>query len=93
MADRDASAMFVLVGAAADMVEGHVVCSQPKIKVHIDVDIELPRHLEDAIDLPMRIGIRVGRGTNHSAAALESIDHQFVRTRVVEEPLLGKTQI
>src|SRR5262250_1543251 len=55
MADRDASAIFVLVGAAADMVEGHIVRSRPKIKVHIDVDVELPRHLEDAINLSKAI--------------------------------------
>jgi hypothetical protein len=90
MADRDASAIFVFVGAAADMVEGHVVRSRPKIKMHIDVDIELPRHLEDAIDLPMRIGICVGRSANHGAAALEPTDHKFVRAWVVEEALLGK---
>src|SRR6516225_6814046 len=42
VADCDASTIVVLVGAAADMVEGHVVRTRPEIKVHIDVDVELP---------------------------------------------------
>ena len=72
------------------MVERHVVRTRPEIKVHIDVDVELPRHLEDAIDLPLRIGICVGRGTHHGAAALEGLDHQFVRAWVVEQAFLGE---
>src|ERR1700746_1763089 len=54
MADRDASAIIILPGASADMVERHVVRTRPEIEVHIDVDAELSRHLEDAINLPMR---------------------------------------
>src|SRR5262249_24339027 len=59
--------IFVLVGAAADVVKGHVVRSRPKIKAHIDVDIELPRHLEDAIDLER--GQDAGRSQPHFPSA------------------------
>src|SRR5215467_4869870 len=90
MADCNPSAILVLLGSAADVVEGHVVGVRPEVEVHVDVHIEFSRHLEDTIDLPVRIGIGVRCRTDRVAAALERLDHQFVGAWIIDEALLRK---
>ena len=58
--------------------------------MHVDVDVELAGHLEDPVDLAVRITVRIGGGADNLAATLERIHHQFVRPRIVEHALLGE---
>src|SRR4051812_11823037 len=51
MADRDTAAVFVLVGLLADIEQVKVVRGGSEIEMHVDVDVELARYLENAIDL------------------------------------------
>ena len=88
VADRDTTAIFVLVGTTADMFKVHIVSGRTEIQMHVDVDVELAGHLEDAINLPRRITIGVRRAAYHAAAAFERLHHQLVRARIVEQALL-----
>ena len=76
--------------ALADVIEIHAVGGRAEIEMHVDVDVELARHLEDAVDLAVRIAVGIGRGADHAAAAVERLDHQLVGAGIVEQPLLRK---
>jgi hypothetical protein len=54
MADGNAAAIFMLFGLLADIEQIEVVRARREIEMHIDVDVELARHLEDTIDLAVR---------------------------------------
>ena len=53
------------------------------VEMHVDVDVEFARHLEDAMDLPGPVGVVVGRRTDHAGARLERGDHQRVGAGIV----------
>ena len=61
-----------------------------KVEVHVDVDVERTRHLEDAVDLSARVGVGVWRRTHHTCAALQGFEHELVRPGIVQKTLLGK---
>jgi hypothetical protein len=42
--------------------------------MHIDVDIEAPRQLKDAFDLPGMLDIAVGRSTDYACAHFQGLD-------------------
>ena len=56
--------------------------------MHIDIDVELPRHLEHAADLPGMVGIVIRRRADGLRATLERLDHQLVGAGIVGQPLL-----
>ena len=58
--------------------------------MHVDIDVELARDREDAVDLPVRARIRVGRGADHAAAVAQRLDHQLVGAGIVQQPFLRK---
>src|SRR6202035_4723187 len=77
VADGDPSAVFVLLGPPTDMPDIHVVAGGSEIEMHVDVDVELARHLEYTVDLAARIRIRVGCGTDRATTSLKRLDHQL----------------
>ena len=67
MPDRHPPAPAGLLGLVADVLDLHPVRRVTEVEMHVDVDVEFARHLEDAIDLATRIGVRVGRGAHDPA--------------------------
>ena len=65
VADRYAAAVAELLGALAHVLDGHALRRIAEVQVHVDIDVELERHLEEAVDLAGRIGIGVGRAAHH----------------------------
>src|SRR5580704_11665609 len=51
VADGYPSPVFVLLGPPTDVPDIHLVAGGPKIEMHVDVDVELARHLEHPVDL------------------------------------------
>ena len=90
VADRDPAAVAETVRQRADVVEVQRLGVGPEIQVHVDVDVELPRHLEDAVDLAVGVAVRIRRRADHRAALSERLDHELVGARVVEQPFLRK---
>ena len=58
--------------------------------MHVDVDVELARKREDALDLSSRIAVIAGRAADDFCAALEPFDEQLLRSWVVRQTLLRK---
>ena len=55
MPDGDAPpAIFEALGLLAHIEKIEIVGVRSKVEMHVDIDIELARHLEDAINLPVR---------------------------------------
>ena len=54
VADRDAPAISECLGLLADVKQVEIVWIGPEVEMHVDVDVELARDLENAIDLPVR---------------------------------------
>jgi hypothetical protein len=54
VADRDAAAIAVLLGLLADIEQVEIVGGRREVEMHVDIDVELARDLEDAVDLPVR---------------------------------------
>ena len=51
---------------------------------------KVTRHLEDAVDLPVGVGVGVWRRPHHTGAALQGFYHEFVSAGIVQQTLLGK---
>ena len=90
MTDRHPPLVPVPLGEPAHVEDVELVVVRAEIEVHVDVDVELARHLEHPVDLPRRVGIGVGGGADDPAAPLQPLHHELVGSRVVEEPLLGE---
>ena len=88
MTDRDPPAPTGLVRLLADVLDVHAVGCLAEVEMHVDVDVELLRELEDAVDLASRVAVRVRRSPDHACAASQRLDHQLVGSRVVQQPLL-----
>ena len=58
VADRDPPAIAEPLGQLADIDEVEVLGIGAEIEMHVDVDVELARHLEHAVDLAVRIWCR-----------------------------------
>ena len=58
--------------------------------MHVDIDAELAGEREDAADLPLVVGVVIGRRADHSGAALQCRDEQLLGAGVVGQPLLRK---
>ena len=56
--------------------------------MHIDVDIEAPRQLEDTFDLPGMIDVVVGRRTDHARAHFQALDQRGIGSGRVCKALL-----
>jgi hypothetical protein len=58
MTGYDAATAFVFVGQFAHQVDIHLVGGMADIEVHVDIDVELARQLENAVDLsrPILVG-------------------------------------
>ncbi len=54
VADRDAAAVVVFLGLLADIKQVEIVRARAEVEMHVDVDVELARDLEDAVDLSVR---------------------------------------
>ena len=72
------------------MLDGHALRRVAEVEVQVDVDVELACHLEEPVDLPRRVAVGVGRATDYVATPLQTLDHELVGARVVEQALLGK---
>ena len=70
MADGDAAAPSVLLGEIADQQRVEILGGGAAVEMHVDVDVELARHLEDAADLRRPVGVVVGRGADDCGAVL-----------------------
>ena len=90
MADRNTAAVFVLIRATADVINIHTVGRRAEIEMHVDIHIELTRHLEHSVNLAGRVAVGIGRGSDHPASLFEAFDHEFVGPWIVEQPLLWK---
>src|SRR5262249_39074632 len=51
MANGDSSPVFMLLGPPADVPDIHAVAGGSEIEMHVNVNVELPRHLKYPIDL------------------------------------------
>ena len=60
VADGDAPAVAELLGLRAHVLDVHGLRRVAEVEMHVDVDVELARHLEHAVDLAARIGVGVG---------------------------------
>src|SRR5258708_38393769 len=58
--------------------------------MHVDIDIMLARHREDAVDLASRIGVGVGRGTDDASAFSQRFGEERLGTRIVGQAFLWK---
>ena len=56
----------------------------------VDVDIELARQLEDAVDLAGLVAVVARRAADHLGAALEALDQQLVGSGIVDQAFLRK---
>ena len=56
--------------------------------MHVDVDVELARQLEDALDLAGAVGVVARRAADHLGAALQRLDQQFVGAGIVGQAFL-----
>ena len=88
MAHGDAAAELRAFGQVCDEVRiqaGRVVAG---IDVHIDVDVEAPRQLEDAVDLPGMIDVVVGRARRSPCAHFQALDQRGIGRGRVRQALL-----
>ena len=74
----DAPAPAVLLGAVAHMLDGHALGGVAEVEVHVHVNVELARHLEETVDLPRWVAVGVGRAADHLAASLQALHHELV---------------
>ena len=88
MPDGDPPAPAVLLGEIADQQRVELLGRGAAVEMHVDVDVEFARHLEDAMDLPGPVGVVVGRRADHGGARLERRDHQRVGAGIVQKALL-----
>ena len=58
--------------------------------MHVDVDVERARQVEDTVDLSARIAVGVRHRADHLRALLEAFGEQYVGARIVDEAFLGK---
>ena len=56
--------------------------------MHVDIHVELARQVEDAVDLSGMVRIIVRRRADHLRAAVQSLDQQRIRSRIVSQTLL-----
>ena len=83
MPDGDAPAPAVLLGEIADQQGVELLGRGAAVEMHVDVDVEFARHLEDAADLSGPVGVVVGRRADHGGARLERGHHQRVGAGIV----------
>ena len=88
MPDDDPPAALVLLGQVPHLVDEHPVRGGAHVEVDVDVGVVLAREFEDAIDLRGAVGVVAGRAAEHAGAALQALDQQLVRARVVGEAFL-----
>lgn len=81
------------IGLAADLLHRHAGGVEVEIEVEVDIDVEALCDLEDARDLAMRVAVGIGAATDQIGALFASLDQQFLRAGIVQQALLGKTQI
>jgi len=60
--------------------------------VHVDVDVELPRDLEDAVDLAARIAVGVRRRADRPAPSRSACTSSASVPGLLISPSCGKTQ-
>src|SRR5262245_37714147 len=86
--DHDAAATPVFFRELAHQVDIHGVGRGADIQVHVDVDVELARQLEDAADLAGLVAVVAWRAADYLRAALQSLDQQLLRSRIADQSLL-----
>jgi hypothetical protein len=84
MADGYPPSVAIRIGQPTHVLEIEVVGVWSEVEVHVDIDVKLTRHREDAVDLAMGVGVSVGRGAHHAAARLEGFDHQRVGPGIIQ---------
>ena len=62
----------------------------PDVEMHVDIDVELARQLEDAMDLAGFVGVVARRAADHLGAALEPLDQELLGPRIADQSLLRK---
>ena len=90
MTDHDAAATFVFFRELAHEVDVHRVGRGPDVEMHVDIDIELARQLEDAMDLAGFVGVVARRAADHLGAALEPLDQELLGPRIADQSFLRK---
>ena len=90
MTDGDTAAPTGLFGLCANVFDRHPLGVGIEVKMEVDIDVELPRQLENPIDLPARVRIRVGTAANHRGPAPQRVYHQLIGAGIVEQPFLGE---
>ncbi len=88
MADRDAAAIAEFFDLLANIKQIHTLGIERKIEMHVDVDVELTRNFENAVDLSMRVAVRVRCCANRGGTLLQGGEKQFLGPWVIEQPLL-----
>ena len=88
MAHGDAPAQLHALGQVCHEVRIEASGIVAGIDMHIDVDIEAPRQLEDTLDLPGMIDVVVGRSTDHACAHFQALDQSGIGSGRICEALL-----
>ncbi len=88
MADGDPAAPAVFLGELAHQQRVELFGRGAAVEVHVDIDIELARHLEDTADLRRPVGVVVRRRTDDGRAVLEGGDHELVGAGIVGQSFL-----
>src|ERR671930_1382898 len=88
--NRHAAAPAMSVGLAAHLIEVHPRWVEVEIQMKIDVEIETAGNVEDARDLPVRVGVGIRATADHVGPLLAGLDQQFLGAGIVGEALLGK---
>ena len=88
MPDDDTPSALVLLGQVPHLVDEHAVGRGAHVEVDVDVGVVLAREFEYTVDLRGAVGVVARRAAEHAGAALEALDQQFVRARVVGEAFL-----
>src|SRR6516165_5314465 len=74
MANRNPAAESEALGQLGDQVGIEACRVMAGVDMHVDVDVELSRKLEDAVNLSVMVDVVVGGRTDHLGASAQSLD-------------------
>ena len=78
----------VLLGQLAHKVDVHLLRRVARIKVHVDVHVELTRQIKHAMDLSCMIRVIIWGRADHAGATLQRFDQQLVGSGIVGQSFL-----
>src|SRR5437868_6713025 len=88
MADRDASPVIAPLGLPADLVEMPPGGIEIEVEMQVQVDVELLGEVEDACEMRLRVGVRIGTAADRIAAVAQRLDQQIFAAGIVGQAFL-----